>query len=167
MFEIGNIVMHPSAGVCCIEDIREEKLTDKKRMYYIMHPLSDQKKSTLYVPVDTDKLRLRKLMSKEEIIYVIKHSATEDIEWIDNNNLRKSAYLNIVRSDDISKIIALLIKLHKRKNSLLETGKKFSASDERIMHDAEKKIFQEFSHSLKIQEEHVPEFIMTQLLEKN
>ena len=68
MFEIGNIVMHPSAGVCCIEDIREEKLTDKKRMYYIMHPLSDQKKSTLYVPVDTDKLRLRKLMSKEEII---------------------------------------------------------------------------------------------------
>lgn len=165
MFEVGNTVMHPSAGVCSIEDIREEKFTDKKRTYYIMHPVSDTHKSTIYVPVDTDKVHLRKLMSKEEIICVIRHSATEEIEWIDNSNLRKAAYLDIVHSDDLSRIIALLTKLHRRKIKLLENGKKFPAADEKIMHDAEKKVFQEFSHSLSIQEECVPEFIMSQLSE--
>lgn len=165
MFEIGNIVMHPSAGVCHIEDIREEKLTDKKRLYYIMHPVSDPHRSTIYVPVDTDKVHLRKLLNRDEIICVIKHSKTENIEWIDNNNLRKSAYLDIVHSDDMSKIVALLTKLDRKRTSLLENGKKFSVMDEKIMHDAKKKVFQEFSQSLAIQEERVPEFIMAQLSE--
>ena len=72
MFQIGSIVIHPSAGVCNIEDIREEKLTERKRTYYIMHPLSDNKATTIYVPVDTDKVHLRKLMGKDEIISIIR-----------------------------------------------------------------------------------------------
>lgn len=156
--------MHPSAGVCNIEDIREEKLTGKKRTYYIMHPVSENNQSTtIYVPVDTDKIRLRKLMDKDEIIDIIRHSAAEEIEWVDNANLRKAAFSEILHSDNVSRIIALIAKLHRRKERVLEAGKKFSAADEKIMHDAEKKIHQEFSHALSIQEAEVPQFILSQL----
>ena len=166
MFQIGSIVMHPSAGVCNIEDIREEKFTEKKRTYYIMHPVSDNSKTTtIYVPVDTDKIRLRKLMDKDEIIALIRNSSAESIEWIDNTNLRKAAYSEILHSDNISRIIALLTTLHTKKANVLETGKKFSAADEKIMHDAEKKIHQEFSQSLSIQEDEVPKFIIAHLSE--
>lgn len=163
MFQIGSIVMHPSAGVCNIEDIREEKLTEKKRTYYIMHPVSDNGNTTIYVPVDTDKVHLRKLMGKDEIIDIIKHSTAEKIEWIDNTNLRKAAYSEILRSDNTSRIIALITVLHTKKARALEAGKKFSAFDEKILHDAEKKIHQEFSHALSMQEEEIPRFIITQL----
>lgn len=163
MFEIGNVVMHPSAGVCNIEDIREEKLTEKKRTYYIMHPISDQNRSTIYVPVDTDKVHLRKLLNEDEIISLIKHSTEEKVEWIDNTNLRKAAYSNIVHSDNISKIIALIAMLHRKRERIVEIGKKFPASDERMLHDAERKIHQEFSHALSIQEEEVPAFILSRL----
>lgn len=163
MFEIGNIVMHPSAGVCNIEDIREEKLTEKKRTYYIMHPVSDQNRSTIYVPVDTDKVRLRKLLNEDEILSLIRHSTEEKVEWIDNTNLRKAAYSEIIHSDNISKIIALIATLHIKRDRILETGKKFPASDEKLMHDAERKIHQEFSHSLSIQEDEVPAFILSRL----
>lgn len=166
MFHIGSIVMHPSAGVCTIEDIREEKLTDKKRTYYIMHPVAENnRQTTIYVPVDTDKVRLRKLMSKDEIITIIQHSTTENIEWIDNTNLRKAAYSEILRSDNTSRIIALITTLHTKRDRVLEAGKKFPAADERLMHEAEKKIHQEFSQSLSIQEEEVPKFITAQLSE--
>lgn len=158
--------MHPSAGVCHIEDIREEKFTEKKRMYYIMHPVSENNRSTtIYVPVDTDKIRLRKLMSKNEIIDIIRHSTAETIEWIDNTNLRKTAYSEILHSDNTSRIIALITTLHAKRDRVLETGKKFPAADERIMHEAEKKIHQEFSQSLSIEEEEVPKFIIAQLSE--
>ena len=164
MFQIGSIVIHPSAGVCNIEDIREEKLTEKKRTYYIMHPVSENNNTTtIYVPVDTDKIHLRKLMNKDEIIDLIKYSTTEKIDWIDNPNLRKTAYSEILHSDNISRIIALITVLHRKKEHTIESGKKFSAVDEKIMHDAEKKIHQEFSQSLSMQEEDVPQFIITQL----
>ena len=128
-----------------------------------MHPLSDNKATTIYVPVDTDKVHLRKLMGKDEIISIIRHSATEKIEWIDNTNLRKAAYSAILRGDDISRIIALITVLHTRKARATEAGRKFSAFDEKILHDAEKKIHQEFSHALSMQEEEIPKFIITQL----
>lgn len=156
--------MHPSAGVCNIEDIREEKLTGQKRTYYIMHPVSDNNgTTTIYVPVDTDKVHLRKLMGKDEIISIIKHSTTENIEWIDNTNLRKAAYSEILRSDNTSRIIALITVLHTKKEHTTKAGKKFSAFDDKILHDAEKKIHQEFSHALSMQEEEIPKFIITQL----
>lgn len=164
MFQIGSIVMHPSAGVCNIEDIREEKLTERKRTYYIMHPVSENNgTTTIYVPVDTDKIHLRKLMGKNEIIDIIRQSTTEKIEWIDNANLRKAAYSEILHSDNTSRIIALITVLHTKKDHTLKAGKKFSAFDEKILHDAEKKIYQEFSHALSMQEEEVSNFIITQL----
>lgn len=163
MFQIGSIVMHPSAGVCNIEDIREEKLTGQKRTYYIMHPVSDNGSTTIYVPVDTDKVHLRKLMGKDEIIDIIKHSTAEKIEWIDNTNLRKAAYSEILHSDNTSRIIALITVLHTKKERAVTAGKKFSAFDEKIMHDAEKKIHQEFSHALSMDEAEIPKFIITQL----
>ena len=107
-----------------------------------MHPLSDNKATTIYVPVDTDKVHLRKLMGKDEIISIIRHSATEKIEWIDNTNLRKAAYSAILRGDDTSRIIALITVLHTRKARATEAGRKFSAFDEKILHDAERKILQ-------------------------
>lgn len=164
MFQIGSNVMHPSAGVCNIEDIREEKLTGQKRTYYIMHPLSDNNSTTtIYVPVDTDKVRLRKLAGKDEIIDIIRHSTTERIEWIDNTNLRKAAYSEILRGGDTSRIIALITVLHIKKERVTEAGKKFSAFDEKILHDAEKKIHQEFSYALSMQENEIPKFIIAQL----
>lgn len=163
MFQIGSIVVHPSAGVCNIEDIREEKLTENPRTYYIMHPVADKSTTTIYVPVDTDKIHLRKLMGRDEIIDMIRHSTAEKIEWIDNTNLRKAAYTEILHSGNTSRIIALITILHTRRTRAEEAGKKFSMHDEKILLAAEKKIHQEFSQALSMQEEEIPKFIITQL----
>ena len=37
MFETGNIVLHPTEGVCEIDDVRSERFDgSKKRTYYVM-----------------------------------------------------------------------------------------------------------------------------------
>lgn len=160
MFAVGDVVLHTSQGVCRVEDIRDEKFSGKNRTYYVILPMENNGKSTTYVPVDAPKNPLRKLLTEEQIQEVIRESTKEETEWIDNNNLRKAAFTEILRSDDISRILSLIVCLYKRREKVLSDGKKFPVVDERIMHEAERKVHQEFSYTLAISEKDVPRYIM-------
>lgn len=126
MFETGNIVLHPTEGVCEIDDVRSERFDgSKKRTYYVMHPLYAKIKSTLFVPVDSDKILLQKMPTKEEIIELIKSVSITDIEWIENSTLRKDAFMHIIYNGDTKEIVALIAKLHIRKMKLKLTVRNF------------------------------------------
>lgn len=163
MFSKGDVIFHTSAGICQIDDIRQENFTGELRQYYVMHPVNHNGRSVIYVPVDAKKSPIRNVLSEEEINEVIINSINENIEWIDNNNLRKASFNEILHSDNISRIIALISVLHKRKESVINNGKKMPVVDERIMNDAEKKVHEEFSYALDIHEDEVPSYIISQM----
>lgn len=163
MYQIGTVVNHPTAGVCKIDDIRDKKFQDlAKRTYYILHPVSGNK-STVYVPVDTQKVHLRKMMTRDEIIDLIGSTDVSIISWNEKANLRKAEYIELLRSDDIRNIIALIAFLHTKKDEYLQLDKKFPTTEERILKEAENKIHQEFSYALNMPPEQVPLFIMENL----
>lgn len=161
MFAVGDVVLHTSQGVCRVDDIRDEKFSGMRRTYYVLLPVEDNGKSTTYVPVDAPKSPIRKLLTEEQIREVIHISMNETTDWIDNNNVRKSAFTEILRSDDISRILSLMVCLYKRREKVLSQGKKFPVVDERIMTEAERKIHQEFSYTLSIAAKDVPQYIRT------
>ena len=163
MFEKNNVVFHTSAGICQIDDIRNENFTGDERLYYVMHPVNHNGRSVIYVPVDAKKSPIRSVLSEKEINQVIIDSKNEDIEWIDNNNLRKASFNEILHSDNISRIIAMIAILHIRKEKIMTNGKKMPVVDERIMNDAEKKVLEEFSYVLSIEGEEVPGYIINQM----
>lgn len=163
MFEKNNVVFHTSAGICQIDDIRNVNFTGDERLYYVMHPVNHNGRSVIYVPVDAKKSPIRSVLSEKEINQVIIDSKNEDIEWIDNNNLRKASFNEILHSDNISRIIAMIAILHRRKEKIMTNGKKMPVVDERIMNDAEKKVHEEFSYVLSIEEEEVPGYIINQM----
>lgn len=163
MFSVGSILMHPSAGVCLLDDIREENFSGESKEYYVMHPVEKPDRSTVYVPVDSEKLRLRQLLNKEQIIEVLKKSVDEEIEWIDNNNVRKTTYSAILHGDDMVKLVALVTRMYKQKEKVEELGKKFPVTDERLLHDAQKRIDQEFAYSLDITMDDISVYITDHL----
>ena len=163
MFTIGNIVMHPTAGVCQIDDIRDQSFNGVTKKYYILHPMSNPQKSTIYTPVDSDAVSLRRLLTEPEIQELILASRQEQLTWTDNANIRKGEFNAILHSDNVARIIALVTLLHRRREVVEASGRKFPIVDERIMLDAEKRIHQEFSYALKIAEEEVPEYIISRL----
>lgn len=117
-----------------------------------MHPLYAKIKSTLFVPVDSDKIVLQKMPTKDEIIELIKSVSVESIEWIDNSTLRKDTFMHIIYNGDTKDIVALIAKLHMRKKEVETAGKKFSATDSKILKEAEKRVYQEFSYVLNTDE---------------
>ena len=78
MFHIHDTVFYPSGGVCVIDDIRVvpfEGLPD--RNYYILHPI-DHPQETIFVPVDSDRVRLRHLIGREEAVRLMKLSEDQE-----------------------------------------------------------------------------------------
>ena len=50
-----------------------------------------------------------------------------------------------------------------RKKEVEAAGKKFSATDSKILKEAEKRVYQEFSYVLNTDEKNIPEFILKYL----
>lgn len=86
MFQIHDTIFYPSGGICIIDDIRVvpfDGLPD--RNYYIIHPI-DRPQETFFVPVDSDKIRLRHLISREDALDLM-HNVTEILP-IEETNLK-------------------------------------------------------------------------------
>ena len=162
MFQINDTVMYGNSGVCKIMDIRPEKFGDEEILYYILKPMDD-KNSKIYCPVNSDKLKLRKLLSQSEIFEIIQAMPDTEIEWIENDQLRKTKFGEILKSGDHIELVKLIKALYLHKEQQKQTGKKFHAIDEKMMKEAEKMLHSEFAHVLQIKEEDVLAFIMGKL----
>ncbi len=163
MYKIGDTVLHPTAGVCKIIDIKSEDFPGLGiKEFYVLNPIYD-KGQTIHSPVDSTKIILRKVLSKEEINSLILSVSCDKPLWSDNDAIRKETFLKTLKSDNQAKIIQLIIEICEKRKEKMKEGKKLHIIDERILHDAERIIHQEFAYALDIEVDSVAKFIMDRL----
>lgn len=164
MYKTGDMLMHPGAGVCRIEDIKSMALTsDGNKDYYVLKPIYGSDSTTIYIPVDFSKINLRRLLSENDIVELI-HSVPSDTSlWVDNDAQRKELFSKVLHSGDHVKIIQLIVEIHKKLEEKQSQGKKLHAADARTLAEAEKLIHQEFAYALKLEPEDVAPFIMKEM----
>lgn len=165
MFKVGDTVLYGNTGVCQIVDIRPEQFGDEKRVYYVLKP-DDNESSTIYCPVDCCKINIRRLLSVEEIRDLIHTMPDSRMEWIDNDQQRKEVFTQILHKGDRQELVKLIKLLYIHREEMKKVGRKFRASDERIMKEAETVLHGEFAHVLRLDPDQVVPFIMGEL-EKN
>ena len=154
MFKIGDVFYYRAIGVCRVEDIREEAFTGQKQTYYILTPL-DHANSTIYVPLDNESLkeRMLPLMSKTQAAEAL--ASGEIQEWVDNPKLRQTAYTEIISGDDRRRIAAVLRALLRHRREVTDAGRKFYASDVRLLEAAENAVVSELVEVLGVSREDV------------
>lgn len=164
MFQINDTVLYGNEGVCKIVDICSKTFRDKERDYYVLKPIYTQN-ATVYVPKDNEELlnQMKKILSKDEIMELIEQVSQSDLEWVNNDNLRKEKYRNILKSGDRLEMMKLVKILYQHQQKLKKTGKKFHANDDKIFKEAEKILYDEFAYVLNIQQEEVVPFIARQI----
>ncbi|MGN0518237.1 MAG: CarD family transcriptional regulator [Acutalibacteraceae bacterium] len=164
MFEINDVIAYGTTGICKIEDIRSEKLFsgDKKKiMYYILKPIYSPG-STVYVPVDNEKMtvKMRYILTKDEIDDMINQAKNKRIEWINDDQSRAVRFNDIMANGICADLLTLVKCLYDRKQQLAQTNKKFHAADERVLLAAEKSIKEEFAYVLEIDVDDVGNYIL-------
>lgn len=172
MFRVGDTVSYSTQGVCRIIAIERLKLTDKSEEYYVLKPIY-QEASKIYIPINNDKLtaKMRRVLSKAEIIELIKVMPDSEAAWIDNDIERKEKYSEILSSGDRRRIAALIKALYLKQNERRNSGKRLRQSDEAILSRAQALLYDEFALVLDIKPDQVVPFLNEQIgidtLDKN
>lgn len=164
MFQINDMVMHGTSGICKIVDIRAENFRGTQENYYILQPLHET--TTIYCPVEGTKIKLRKLLTVEEIHELIRIMPDAENIWIEHDSTRKERFMAILKGGDYKELICLLKTLYAKREEKKLEGKKFHVADERIMTEAEHMLHGEFAYVLNLQEDEVIPFIMGEIPEK-
>ena len=102
MFQVNDVIIYGSHGVCKITAIEEKSISGVKKAYFVLKPIKDQG-PTIYAPTDNAIVlkKMRKLLTVSEINHLIDSMPDEKTVWIDNVNARKECYKNLLASGDL------------------------------------------------------------------
>lgn len=160
MYNIGDVVMYGTFGICKIYSIEKRDLTGEKIEYYILRHVYNEK-NTIYVPVDNELAvsKLHKVCSRAEVDELIGHMNAEAPIWIENEIKRKEEYNRIINGGNKQEIIRLIKALYLHRKELCAEKKKLRSSDEIYLNLAENMLFEEFAYALDIDRSEVVEYI--------
>jgi len=167
MFQIGEVVSYGATGICTIEDIRMESLSragTRKQEYYILRPAATPT-CTTYVPVANEALtaRMRRIFTKQQIDQLIESVRDSRLEWIEDIRRRADTYGQILSGGISAELLKLIGCLYLEKKSRGQGGRKFCATDEKILSSAERMVSEEFSYALEIPQNKVSAYIAEKL----
>ncbi len=168
MFEIGDLVMYGVRGVCRVKEIKELDWSsaDQGRQYYVLDPL--YKSDEIYVPTDNDKVYMRHVMSREEVLALI--DSMPDI-MPDDRKARSiqqlaRSYQAAIDSHESADLVKLTKAIHKKKRTAEKNNKQLGQIDVRYMQHAEELLFGEIAAVLEISREDVVRFIDERLADR-
>lgn len=160
MFEVGDYIVCGNNGICRIENISTIDIpdVDPDRLYYILQP-AFAKTSVVYVPVDNEKIIMRKVLTKEQANELIDHIPEIETIGEKNDKLREERFKECMKHHDCEDWIKVIKTLYLRKQDRLERGQKVTATDARYLKTAEDNLYCEIAMALGIEKSEVLDFI--------
>lgn len=160
MFEIGEYIVYGSKGVCQVEDIAHVDLpgASKDRLYYVLCQYEGGS-GKIYVPIDNDKIVMRKVITKEAAEDLIRRMPEIEQIWVDNDKQRETMYKETMRTCDYNKWVSMIKTLYFRKRERTAQGKKVTALDEKYLKAAENELYSELGLILGIPKAEVVAYI--------
>ena len=151
MYKIDDYIMYSTTGVCKITDIKQGKLfNDVETEYYVLCPVFDNNPSYIRVSVDNKKVKMRRILSENDVVSLIDNLPSLETKWINDNKLRCAKHKEYLLSGKCEEWAVLLKTLQEKKTEKNQENKTLSPTDEATMKSTEKLLFQEFSIALNI-----------------
>lgn len=164
MYQVGSTVIYKNDGVCKITEIIVRTFREKEIEYYVLNPVHNHNAEILVPKNNSDLVgKMRKVLTKDEIIQIIEAMPNEEEIWISNETDRKEKYREILTSGDRSELVRLIKTLYIHKQNQKQCGRKLHLADEKILRDAEKMLYDEFAYVLEIEPEDVLGYITAKL----
>lgn len=167
MFEKGDYVVYGTRGVCLIRDIAPVDLpgVDRDRLYYIMCPVQGGS-GTVYLPIDSTKAVIRRVMSEQEARQLIDDIPRIEQLRVEDDKNREASYKEAMRSCSSRAWVSVIKTLSLRKRERIAAGKKITALDERYLKAAEQELYGELSVALGIPRDEMESYIQDHMGKK-
>lgn len=160
MFEVGKFVVYGNAGVCKVDKVGPllKMNMPKDKLFYTLVPVYS-KGSKVFTPVDSDKVVLRPVITKEEATELV-HDIDEIEEmWIPDNKKREETFKQSLRKSDCRELISIIKTINTRRDERIAEGKKVTAGDEKMIHAAEENLSRELAVVFDLEKEVVIDYL--------
>ena len=162
----GAHVVYGGYGVCLVEDIRSLDLGHCGHLdqYFVLRQ-EDNCNSTLYVPVENDRLcgRLRRVLTKGEIHQLLLESQEHPLCWTPDRQARAAQFQQILQRGVQEELVGMIRCIYREREALRARGKKLPDADLRALKRAQRLVEGEFSFALGIPQEQVDAYIRSVL----
>ena len=165
MFSVGDYVVYGNTGVCKIEGVGPLSIGNSDKDYYTLVPIYGRN-SKLYTVVDSDKVVIRPIMTRQESDALLDEVEEIDTLRIGDERKREEIYKETMKTCDCKAWVRMIKTLYFRKLDRLSRGKKVPSSDERYLQMAEENLYGELAFSLQMPKEKIGEFISEKIRSK-
>lgn len=159
MFNIGDLVIYSTHGICKIDDICEKTVLGTTRPYYVLRPIEDNYHLKISAPVHSDKVLMLELIKEEEANEVIVSFKSPGIKWIDNPNKRHNVYSDIVNTGNRLEVAKVVNTLIRKKIEVERLDRKFHERDRKFLNNIQNILFEELAICLNTSLEYINELV--------
>ena len=164
MFNKNDYIIYGSMRVCKIVDIVEEDNPYiGRKSYYVIQPVYSDKNTIIKIPIDSKKIFMRHLLSKNEIMSIIESIPNLEITKIENDKERSVYYKSVIKNSLCDELTEIIKGISINEQEKLSIGKKLSKTEEDFKKAAEKLIDEEFATVLDIPVQDVQSFILNHI----
>lgn len=166
MFETGDYVVYGNVGVCKVDEIGniDSPQVSRKRLYYTLNPIYSVG-STIFTPVDNEKVIMRPVITKEEALKLIDTIPSIELLWIADEKKREDDYKETLRKCDCREWVRVMKTIHLRKKSRQAENKKITARDEKYFRMAEDSLYGELAIALNMDKDTTKEYVIDRVEE--
>ena len=164
MFEVGEHIVYGTSGICRVEDICASPY-DKNdtRTYYLLIPVHNPMASTIYTPVDNERVPMRRLMTREEIDALILSMPGIGLVQVPVEKQRREIYRTTVYALRPEGYVSVMKTVERRREELTAARKNFPVSDMEYGRIARHLLYSECAQVLGVSEDSIEGYIAQKL----
>ena len=166
MFQIGDHIVYGINGICRVAEIGPSPY-DKSdpRTYYLLIPVNNPMSSTIYTPVDNDRVPMRRLMTREEIDTLMAAIPEIELLSVPVEKQRREIYRTVIGELRPEGYVQVIKTVRRRRADLTAAHKHFPVTDLEYGRLAQHLLASECAHVLGRSEAEVDAYI-TECLQK-
>ena len=160
MFEVGDYIIYGANGVCKVTDISDQPVKGSREMrkYYVLDPVY-MKDSTIYTPVDNERVVMRRILKEDEARQLIDRITEIPTIDIKEDKSRNQYYSESIKTYDCENLVRVVKTVYLRKQARTSHGKKVLSTDDTYLKKAEDLLYGEMAIALSIPKESVCKYI--------
>ncbi len=164
LFSIGDKILYGSEGVYAVKEFTTSPI-DKNdtRQFYVLCPVHGPVGNVIITPVNNDKVKMRRIMSREEALAFIDRIPEIPILTVEREKNRRDVYRQTLANATGDDFVSIIKTVMERRELFLKAKKRLSESDNDYERKAKFCINGELASSLEMPIDEVDSFIRERL----
>ncbi|MBQ1229455.1 MAG: hypothetical protein IIX80_00330 [Clostridia bacterium] len=160
MFQTDEYVFYSSGGICRITDIQTAPLDNMPadRQYYVMQSIHDSN-GVMYIPVDSDQVFLRRLLSREEACALLDRIPMVDAIEESDAKLLRNKYTEAMRTHEPLEWVRVIKTVYRRIGEKTARAQRISETERSFAENAKRYLYAELALALDLQGVDMEEYI--------